>query len=119
VTGWFFSRGNDFGRAPMTEQVGIGGTGGHTGKLILQLGSDMPVGGKTDIERWTWYHVNVVRDAKSIKVFLNGAPEPEIEVAADGEVPPWADEWFFGGSSDGTMNWEGRLDEIVVAASGE
>lgn len=118
VTGWFFSRGNDYGRPPMAEQLGVGGTSGHTGKLVFQLGNNELVGGKTDIERWTWYHVNLVRDDKSIQVFLNGAKEPEIEVAVEGEVPPWADEWFFGGSSDGTMNWEGRLDEIVVAASG-
>lgn len=115
VTGWFFSRGNDFGRPPMAEQIGIGGTAGHAGKLVLQLGTDELVGGKTEIDRWTWYHVNLVRDNKSIRVFLNGATDPEIEVAAAGEAPPWADEWFFGGSSDGTMNWEGRLDEIVIA----
>ena len=101
----------------MAEQLGVGGTAGHTGKLVLQLGTSEPIGGKTDIDRWTWYHVNLVRDNKTIKVFLNNATEPEIEVAAEGEVPPWADEWFFGGSSDGTMNWEGRLDEIVVAVS--
>ncbi|HBJ37945.1 MAG TPA: hypothetical protein DDZ51_24930 [Planctomycetaceae bacterium] len=115
VTGWFFSRGNDFGRPAMAEQLGVGGTSGHTGKLVLQLGSDELVGGKTDIDRWTWYHVNLVRDDQSIKVFLNDAKEPEIEVAVKGDVAPWADEWFFGGSSDGTSNWEGRLDEIVIS----
>lgn len=119
VTGWFYSRGNDFGRPPMAEQLGVGGTAGHTGKLVLQLGSDKPVGGTTDIQRWTWYHVNLVRDEKTIKVFLNGATQPEIELAAQEVVPPWADEWFFGGSSDGTMNWEGRLDEIVVTAQND
>lgn len=117
ITGWFYSRGNDFGRPKMAEQLGVGGTDGDTGKLILQIGRDKPIGGKTSIERWTWNHVQLVRDDKMIRVFLNNGTQPEIELSTAGVVPVWADEWFFGGSSDGSMNWEGRLDEIVVTLS--
>jgi len=114
VTGWFFSRGNDYGRPPLAEQIGIGGTAGHAGKLIVQIGTDEPVAGKTEIPRWTWTRVTLQRHADKIQVFLNDQSEPELEVETNGNVPAWADEWFFGGSSEGVANWEGRLDEIVI-----
>ncbi len=114
VTGWLYSRGNDFGRPEATEQLGIGGTGGHTGKLILQLGSQQPLGGRTELQRWTWNHVLLVRDESAIRVYLNGNPAAELESPVAGTPPQWADELFFGGSSGGEFNWEGKLDEIAV-----
>ncbi len=114
VAGWLYSRGNDFGRPDAAEQLGVGGTSAHTGKLILQLGSQPAVGGQTELERWTWNHVLLVRDESAVRVYLNGKAEPEIEVAVDAAAPQWADELFFGGSSAGGFNWEGKLDEIAV-----
>ena len=117
VTGWFYSRGTDFSRPAAAEQLGIGGMSGHADKLILQLGDQQPVGGRTSLKRWRWNHVRLVRSPEQISVFLDGDSEPEITVAVDGDVPEWAGEWFFGGSSDGRFNWEGRLDEIAVYAT--
>ncbi len=114
VTGWIYSRGSDFGRPPHAEQLGLGGSGGHAGRLILQIGSDDPVAGRSELDRWTWNHVLLVRDSKAIRVLLNGATKPEIETQVEGVPADWAEELFFGGSSQGQWNWEGKLDEIAV-----
>lgn len=114
VTGWFYSRGSNFGRPPHSEQLGVGGTAGHAGKLILQVGDDQLVAGRTELERWTWNHVLLQRDDSVIRVFLNGSPQAEIESQVEGAPGGWADEIFFGGSSQGEANWEGKLDEIAV-----
>lgn len=114
VSGWFYSRGADYARPAGAEQLGIGGNAGHAGKLILQLGDGAAIGGNSELPRWTWSHVLLVRDGRQLRVFLNGAAEPEIEATADALPVDWADELFFGGSSRGDFSWEGRLDEIAV-----
>src|SRR4029079_12864239 len=50
VSGWFFSRGQDHGLTSYSEHLGIGGTGGHTGRLVFQHGDDFSkaVAGKTE-----------------------------------------------------------------------
>lgn len=114
VTGWIYSRGNAYGRPRGAEQLGVGGTAGHAGRLILQVGSEAPLAGQTEIERWSWYQVRLERRGGKLRVYLNDAAEPEIQADAPADVPHWADEWFFGGSSDGSFGWEGRLDEIAI-----
>lgn len=114
VTGWFYSRGADYARPAGAEQLGIGGSAGHTGKLILQIGDEEVIGGSSEVPRWVWSQVLLVRDGRKLRVFLNGAAEPEIETTSDALPVDWADELFFGGSSRGDFSWEGRLDEIAV-----
>lgn len=114
VTGWFYSRGRDFGRAKGTELLGVGGTLGHAGKLVLQIGDGPLHGGTTSIERWRWHHVRMVRTGDNVQVFLDDRAEPEISVTLSESVPHGVNELFFGGSSEGQFNWEGRLDEIAV-----
>jgi hypothetical protein len=114
VTGWAYARGKDYARPEGAEQLGLGGTSGHAGKLILQVGEGPVVGGTTEVKRWSWNHLLLVRDGGSIRVFLNGDPKPEIEVTGQAIAPAWADELFFGGSSRGDDSWEGRLDEVAV-----
>jgi len=114
VTGWVYSRGTDYARPAGTEQLGLGGTDGPEGKLILQVGDGPVIAGKQSLERWTWHHVRLVREGRSLRVYLDGATEPEIDVTADSDPVAWADELFFGGSSRGDHSWEGRLDEIAV-----
>ena len=108
VNGWFYSRDHNHGLSNFGEHLGIGGTSGNTGKLVFQSSSG-PVGGKTEILRWTWQHVVLVRDVDMARVYLNG--ELEIECKAPRVGIPSA---FFGGRSDNDSNWEGRLDEIAV-----
>ena len=115
VTGWMFSRGHNHGLGAGSDHLGLGGTAGHAGRLIYQRSDDSAavVGGKTEIKRWSWNHVVLVRSGEKIRVYLNGQAEPEIEMdvtAAGGSI----DELFLGGRSDGAANWEGRLDEVAL-----
>jgi hypothetical protein len=114
VAGWMLSRGHDQGLAAFGEHLGLGGIAGQSGKLIYMSGNDATsqLAGKTEVPRWTWSHVALVRDAAAVRVYLNGALE--IESSAPAETPADVDGWFFGGRSDNDSNWEGRLDEIAV-----
>jgi hypothetical protein len=114
VSGWLFSRGPNHGVAKYSDHLGIGGTAGHAGKLIFLHGGDASktVAGKTEIPRWTWQHVALVRDGEQIRVYLNG--ELEIETTATSDSPANQDQLFLGGRSDNDSNWEGRLDEAAI-----
>ncbi len=118
TAGWIFSRGHDHGLGPRGDHLGLGGTGSVPGKLIFLHGDPkegaQPVAGNTKIDRWTWNHVVFSRDGDTVKVFLNGAAQPEIETKSPADFPPGFDQWFFGGRCDRDSNWEGRLDEIAV-----
>ncbi len=117
TAGWLFSRGRNHGLAH-GDHLGIGGTASEPGKLIFLHGDDRdgakPVVGRTVIERWTWNHVIFVRDGDQVRIYLNGKPQPEISLKSPAGFPPSFDQLFFGGRSDNSANWEGRLDEIAV-----
>lgn len=118
VTGWMLSRGRDHGLSPNDDHLGIGGTASDPGKLIFLHGnggeSAKPVAGRTEIARWTWYHVVFVRDGERARIHLNGASQPEIETTSPVDFPAGFDQLFLGGRCDNQSNWEGRLDEIAV-----
>ncbi len=118
VTGWMFSRGRDHGLGPHGDHLGLGGTAGHAGKLVFLHGKDTEgsklLAGRTEIQRWKWYHVVFVRDGEAVRVYLNGNSEPEIEAKSPALLPVAFDWLFFGGRCDNQSNWEGRLDEIAV-----
>lgn len=113
VSGWLFSRGRDHGLSEWSEHLGVGGTSGHSGKLIYLRGNDPTnsVAGTTTIPRWQWQHVVFVRRGKSVTVYLNG--QQEIETESDNHFPISFDQLFLGGRSDNDSNWEGRLDEVA------
>jgi hypothetical protein len=114
VSGWVFSRGHDHGLGRLGDHLGVGGSGGHTGRLVFFSGGDpaSAVGGKAEIPRWTWQHVALVREKETVKVYLNG--QLDLEARAGGEFPAGFDRFFFGGRSDNDSNWEGRLDEVTI-----
>lgn len=114
VSGWLFSRDFDQRLGTYGDHLGIGGKSGHTGRLIFQHGQDgrTVVAGKTEIPRWQWRHVVLVRDAGRVRVYLDGALE--IETTAPADFPAGFEECFFGGRSDNDSNWEGRIDEVAV-----
>jgi hypothetical protein len=118
VTGWMFSRGHDFGLGPNGDHLGVGGTASDPGKLIFLRGKGgegpKPVAGRTEIQRWSWYHVVFVRDGERVRIHLNGNSQPEIETESPAAFPDGFDRLFFGGRCDNESNWEGRLDEIAV-----
>lgn len=118
VSGWMFSRGRDNAIGPHGDHLGIGGAGNHPGKLLFLHGNDRDggevVAGSTELKRWSWYHVVLVRDGERVRVYLNGNPQPEIETEATADFPAGFDRLFLGGRCDNESNWEGRLDEIAV-----
>ncbi len=108
VSGWFYSRDHNHGLSAYGEHLGIGGSSEHTGKLVFQTAAGN-VAGKTEVPRWSWRHVVLVRDGERVRVYLDGSLEIETK-AARCAVP----DAFFGGRSDNENGWEGRLDEIAV-----
>ena len=116
ITGWMFSRGHDHGPDINGDHLGLSGTGGDPGRLVFLHGDDgtKPLAGRTPIARWTWNHAHLVRDGSSVRVYLNGATQPEIDTKVPADTAPPSDQFFFGGRNDNDSNWEGRLDEIAV-----
>jgi hypothetical protein len=49
-----------------------------------------------------------------VRVYLNGADKPEIDLQAPGKFPAAFNQVFVGGRSDNSNNWEGRLDEVAI-----
>ena len=118
VTGWMISRDRDYGLSAYGDHLGIGGTDGQPGKLVFLHGdSDDPAQlqtGRTEVGRWRWNQLVFVRNGDDVRVYLNGNPEPEIDITAPVELPTGFDQLFLGGRSDRSSNWEGRLDDIAV-----
>ena len=114
VSGWFFSRGYNQSLATFGDHLGIGGRSFNAGKLVFFTGNNpkKAAAGKTEIPRWSWQHVVLIRSEQTVRVYLNG--QIEIETAASAGELAELTECFFGGRSDNDSNWEGRLDEIAV-----
>ncbi|MFT5467731.1 MAG: hypothetical protein ACI8UO_002838 [Verrucomicrobiales bacterium] len=114
VAGWMFSRGRDHGLDPNSEHLGLRGDG----TLVFQHGGDGEAGsaaaGSTKLERWTWNHAMLVREAGHVRVYLNGAAEPEIDVESVSNFPESFDTVFVGGRCDRSDSWEGRIDEAAI-----
>ncbi|MGN6133882.1 MAG: LamG-like jellyroll fold domain-containing protein [Aureliella sp.] len=114
TAGWFFARGRNHEATPQGDALGIAGQGRDAGKLIFQAGDRPLAVGKTAIARWTWAHVRLVREGDAVRVYLNGQPQPELEVDAPFDLPKDVEDLFFGGRGGRQSSWEGRLDEIAV-----
>jgi len=109
VAGWLYSRDYDGGVSRFGEHLGIGGNSGNTGRLIFQSGGGELLAGTTEIPRWTWNHLTLVRDGERLQVYLNGKPEFSGQ-AGEVSIP----QIWLGGRSDNVANWEGRLDEPAI-----
>ncbi len=113
VSGWMFSRGWDHSQGAQGDHLGIGGKSAHQGRIVFSTGSNGTlVGGKTELQRWTWTHATLVRDGKKIRVYING--QIDLEAEAELKIPSFVDQVFIGGRNDNSSNWEGRLDEVAV-----
>jgi len=111
VNGWILSRGHNHALGAGSEHVGIGGTAGNTGALIYQRGAGEAVAGTSQIERWMWHHVALVRNGKQVQVFLDG--DLEIDTTSDAPSSTITD-LFIGGRCDNDSGFEGRIDEVGV-----
>jgi len=114
VSGWLFSRSSDHGLSVDGDHLGIGGRNGHTGRLVFFHGGnpEAVTAGASEIPRWQWQHLVLVREGRSVRVYLNS--QLELETRTDTGSMAGVHEMFFGGRSDNDSNWEGRLDEIAV-----
>jgi hypothetical protein len=117
VTGCLFSRGVNESYGAAGDQLIIGGTRAHAGRLCFANGAGdvaLMLTGRTEIVQRSWNHVACVRDGRQVAVYLNGNPAPEIQgelEAADGSPDEML---FFGGRSDRAFGLEGRLDEVAI-----
>ena len=113
VAGWFVSADHGQGLSQGGEHLGIGGKSGNTGKLIFLRGRDetQVLAGKTELPRWQWQHVLLVRSKENVRVYLNGKLEIDstVNLSRSNNVP-----LFIGGRSDNSANWEGRIDEVSL-----
>ncbi|HWN94596.1 MAG TPA: LamG-like jellyroll fold domain-containing protein [Methylomirabilota bacterium] len=116
VTGYFLSRGLDGDKDVAGDHLGIGGTAASPGRLIFFNGNqrNQLLSGTTEIKLRTWNHIVLVRDGRSVRVYLNGNPQPEIAGEIDVTVPAKGNEIFIGGRNDNFANFEGKIDEVTV-----
>ena len=112
VTGYFLSRGEPESKNAPGDHVGIGGSAGHSGKLILFNGNESNdlLNGKQDLIKGQWYHLVFVRNHKRVKAYINGKEEisGNLDITYSG-----SDHFFIGGRNDGFANFQGRIDEVA------
>jgi hypothetical protein len=118
VSGYLFSRGADGAKRAPGDHLGIGGTheSNLSGRLFFYNGDERKqlLAGKTPLQLRTWYHVVLMREGASVRVYLNGAEEPEITGEAERGYPAGVTQFFFAGRNDRLFSLEGKLDEIAV-----
>jgi hypothetical protein len=49
-------------------------------------------------------------------VYLNGQAKPDIDGNSVADPLAMRDEWFFGGQSDNSNNFEGKMSDIAIFA---
>ena len=109
ITGWIFSRGNKVSLAKC-DHLGIN----KDGFLCFQKSSkdSAMIIGKTEIQRWTWSHVSLVRKGDSVSLYLNG--KLEVQGNASTDFPERLNQLYFAGRSDNKDFFEGRIDEVAI-----
>lgn len=116
IAGWMFSRDYAYSQSDRGVHLGLSGDAEQPGRLMLRLADSDPVFGATVTPRWQWGRAVLVKSGKQVRVYQNSASSPEIvkefsdEQAAQAQIA----ECFFGGRSDNSDNWEGKLDEIAL-----
>lgn len=116
VTGYLFSRGWDGDKTAAGDHLGIGGTAASPGRLIFFNGNrrNELLSGPSEVPWRRWNHIVLVRDGRSVRVYLNGNTQPEIAGEIDSSIPAQASEIFIGGRNDNFANFEGKIDEVSV-----
>lgn len=110
IAGWMFSRDRDHAISPNGDHLGLNGMN----QLLFKNGDSPAAAGSISVKRWEWNHAALVRNGNRVRVYLNGAEKPQIDVKAPANFPEDFDQIFVGGRSDNSDNWEGRLDEVAV-----
>jgi hypothetical protein len=118
VAGYMFSRGADQADGAPGDHLGIGGkhNAEAAGRLIFFNGNklDELMIGTTKLPLNTFNHVVLVRQGRSVAVYLNGNTTPEISGQAAPGCPANVKQLFIGGRSDNYANFEGKIDEVSI-----
>ena len=116
VTAYLFSRAEDGIEGADGDNLGIGGTHSHSGRLIVFNGNsrNQLVAGRTRLAPGSWSHVVMVRQNQKITVYLNGDPQPEIAAELPIGYPQDCKDILFGGRADNFANLQGMLEEIAL-----
>lgn len=116
VTGYFFSRGEDGAAGAPGEHLGIGGNHLAAGRLIVFNGNQRNelLAGTTLLPQNSWHHVVLVRQGDVVRVYLNGATEPEIEGQLQATFPERCGQLFVGARNDRFAPFQGRIDQIAI-----
>lgn len=116
VTGYFFSRGEDDAAGAPGEHVGIGGINVAAGQLIVFNGNQRNelLTGTTLIPLNSWNHIVLVRQGDLVRVYLNGAVEPEIEGRLTPTFPERCGQIFVGARNDRFAPFQGRIDQVAI-----
>ena len=116
VTGYFLSRGVDGAADAPGEHLGIGGTSTDAGRLIAFNGNqgNALLAGTTVLPLQSWNHVVLVRQGDTVRVYLNGSVEPEIEGRLTPTFPDECGQVFAGARNDRFAPFQGRIDQVAV-----
>ena len=116
VTAYLFSRGIDGMKEAEGDHLGIGGTYGSSGRLLVYQGNQSKglLTGLAQLEPRSWHHVAMVRDGERIRVYLNGNPKPDIDGKFARSYPKSHPQFFLGGRNDNFANLKGSLDEVAL-----
>jgi hypothetical protein len=116
VTGYFFSRGEDGAAGAPGEHLGIGGSNLAPGRLLVFNGNQRNelLTGATLLPQNSWHHVVLVRQGDVVRVYLNGATEPEIEGRLQATFPEGCGQLFIGARNDRFAPFQGRIDQIAL-----
>lgn len=117
ITAYLFSNAPTGNKTLPGDHIGIGGSHdkSRTGKLFVFNGNEkkQSLPGTTVIPPGTWNHVVFIREKDQIKVFLNGADQPEIEGQLAATFAENLD-FSFGQRSDQFSPLDGQLAQFSL-----
>src|SRR5262249_5086592 len=114
-TGCLYSRPSSGDDKAGGDYIGINRGNADVGKLYFSNGNshEQVLKGQSTIVPKTWNHLVVVRDENTLRAYLNGQPNPEIEGESPTDSNAAGNKWFFGGRNDASNSLEGKLSDVA------
>ncbi len=116
ITGYLFTRGKVNDAQADGDHLGISGTAGNAGRLLVFNGNRLKesLKGTTVIEPNTWHHVVMVREGNAVRVHLDGNKKPEIVGEIRTGYQPGIVDVLIGGRNDNFANFVGRIADVAL-----